>query len=86
MNGLLQSFMNECFPVKERVIRDTYAPWFNKRLGRLVARKRRIYKNEGKTERYLEARKLCDREMKKAKKNFFQSWLRKMTLGHTIKG
>ena len=70
LDGLLQRLVEASFPTKTRRIRNTDAPWFNQECKMAVARKNRVYKAEGKSENYIQARKLSDQVILKAKKKF----------------
>ena len=78
MNDLLLDLFNKSFEEKTRRYKSTDAPWFNKRIKRLVSRKRRIYRQEGKSERYRIARAECEAEIKKAKKQYLEGILEKV--------
>ena len=47
-NNLLKTLVELSFPMKERTVRSTDAPWFTPKVRKLVARKQRIYRAEGK--------------------------------------
>ena len=51
LDEILRGFIEASFPLKERKIKSTDAPWFNKRTKKAVVKKMRIYKAEGKSER-----------------------------------
>ena len=70
LNDLLTELFNNCFEEKTRRYKSTDAPWFNKRIKRLVSRKRRIYRQEGKSLRYKNAKAECEAEIKLAKKKY----------------
>ena len=58
------------FPTKRQKGTNNDAPWFNNYLRGLTEKKRKIYRQEGKSERYKIARKHCDKEIAKAKRTF----------------
>ena len=71
LDEVLQGLVKRCFPEKKnRQIRSTDAPWFNNRIRRAVQKKRRIYKEQGKSEKYHEARRACEQLIRIAKKNY----------------
>ena len=72
LNDYLQSLVSECFPVITKKKKSTDAAWFNPKIKKLIARKRRIYRAEGKSQKYIEARRVCDIEIKKAKRAFLE--------------
>ena len=86
LTELLQTYINECFPLKTRKVKSTDVPWFNEKTRRCVAKKNRIYKKEGKSERYIQARKEADRALKESKKDFFDKVLEKCTKAKNTKG
>ena len=71
LNFVLCSFINKCFPVKQRKIKSNDAPWFDGACRRAVKRKKRIYRREGKSERYKEASRDCKVVILRAKKKFW---------------
>ena len=77
LNELLSKYEEECFPLKSRNIKDTDAPWFNNKNRRLCNRKKRIYKKEGKSERYVLAKAESDAAILESKKVFFNKILEK---------
>ena len=70
LNVTLQEFVTLSFPSKKRKIRSTDAPWFNEKIRRAINRKNRIYKAEGRSLHYLEAKKKCDKLIKEAKASY----------------
>ena len=74
---VLQGFVGQCFPLQERKTRSIGAPWFNSKTRREVEKKRRVYKREGKSERYHRARKECEAVCLEAKKNFWDGIVEK---------
>ena len=67
---LLNAHIEECFPLKTRKVSSNDTPWYSSKARRLSYRKRRIYKKEGKSERYRSAKKEYDTELSTAKKKF----------------
>ena len=74
---ILSEFFEQSFPVKTRKFKSTDAPWFNQEARRAVKRKIRIYRLEGKSERYKRAQIDCDRIIGEAKKRFWNRVLEK---------
>ena len=70
LNKVLQSFVEECFPERTRSIRNTDAPWLDRKSKRLINKKQRIYKAEGKSLRYRYAAAECEAAIKAAKTSF----------------
>ena len=54
LNDLLKRLVDASFPVRTRKIKSTDAPWFNRECRVAVARKGRIYKAEGKSQKYID--------------------------------
>ena len=77
LNAVLQSFVDRCFDLKERKIKSTDAPWFTPTARKAVNRKIRIYRREGKSERYHVARKQCDVILRKEKEKFWDKVITK---------
>ena len=80
LEAVLREMVEASFPEKTRSIKSTDAPWFNQEIRRAIARKMRIYKAEGKTPHYHEARRRCERLVKDAKKKFLGSIIDTTTL------
>ena len=70
LTELLNTYLDECFPVQTRKVKSNDTPWFNQKTRRLANKKLRIYKLEGKSERYKEANKAYIAELKVAKKAY----------------
>ena len=68
--AVVQSYIDACFPLKIRKTKSTDVPWFNERTRRSVAKKNRIYKKEGKSVRYVEAKKKSDDVLREEKNGF----------------
>ena len=84
LEAVLRAMIEECFPEKTRSIRSTDAPWFNNGIKKANRKKMRIYKAEGKSVRYMEAKKAYDKLVKKAKKCYLGSIIDKiMFAGNT---
>ena len=81
----LRGMVETCFPEKTRSIKSTDAPWYNEEIRRAVARKMRLYKQEGKSERYIQARKYCEKLVKQAKKKFLGCIIDKVKLAGNTK-
>ena len=73
LDNVLQYFVNECFPLKKRTVRNTDAPWMDKKTKRLLCRKRRIYKAEGKSQKYYQISAICEVAVAKAKEKFLNN-------------
>ena len=71
-DGILQEFITSCFPVKKNKIKSTDTAWFNPKIKKLAMRKIRIYRAEGKSEKYKRVSCQCDAEIKKAKTAHFE--------------
>ena len=73
----LDKMVEESFPLKERRIKSTDAPWFTPIARRAVKKKIRIYRKEGKSEKYHQVRLQCDRIILEEKKKFWAETLEK---------
>ena len=63
--------------IRDRSFKSTDAPWFNAEARRAVRRKVRIYKEEGKSDRFKQAQRDCSEIIKEAKKKFWDKILQK---------
>ena len=68
---LLNSYVEASFPLKTRKANSNDTPWFDTNTRRKVDRKERIYKKEGKSEKFKQASKECDTAISEAKAKFF---------------
>ena len=71
LNDLLDYYVKTCFPEKTRTISSNDAPWLDNKSKRLVLKKMKIYKREGKSERYYSVCREADEAIKAAKTKFF---------------
>ena len=71
LTNILNGYVESCFPLKHRKVNSDDAPWFDSKTRRKVNRKKRIYKQEGKSEKYRRASRECDEAITNAKKKFF---------------
>ena len=69
---LLQKF-NEIFPLKTRKISSDDAPLISHKIKKLVRQRQRIYEKERKFERWTRLKKICDKEIRLAKSNFYKN-------------
>ena len=74
---LLESYIVRCFPEKTRTTKNNNTPWFNNTTRRLSIKKKRIYKEEGKTDRYKRAKREYDVTLAEAKKCFIDNVIEK---------
>ena len=72
LDDILQRFVVACFPLKERSIRNTDAPWLDRDTKKMLNKKRRVYKKEGKSENYFNISKICETAVSNAKKKFLE--------------
>ena len=70
LNQKLTEYCDQCFPWIEHKTRSCDKPWITKRIRRLLRRKRRAFKERGKSEYYKRKRDDADREVKKNKVRF----------------
>ena len=86
LTTVLESYVEECFPLKTRKTNSNDAPWFNNNTKRHVNRKMAIYKREGKSERYKQASKECLSVINNAKKEFIDRVIEKCKKSRNSKG
>ena len=86
LTELLDKYVAKCFPLKTKRISSNDAPWFNSKTRRLVNRKMRIYKAEGKSAKYKQASKECQLAIKQAKKDFIDKVIEKCNIAKNSKG
>ena len=79
-NKVVEDFKDQCFPWREYTRKSGDKPWFTKRIGRLLRRKKRAFKYEGKTTRYHDLVAEADGEILENKERFFEK------VRHTITG
>ena len=78
LNDLLQQLVAECFPEKVKKINSNDAPWCDDKVRKLSRKKARVYRSEGKSERFKLIRKECDDAVTVARKNFLGKVLDKV--------
>ena len=86
LTDLLDKYVRESFPEKTRKIKSNDKPWFDANCRRKVAKKIRIYRKEGKSARYKEARKECILAIYEAKKKFVDGVILKCKKARNSKG
>ena len=77
LDCILQSFVSECFPEKTRSVKSTDTPWMNAKSKRFLNKKRRVYKKEGKSQKFIDLSKLCETVINDAKKVFLDKVIEK---------
>ena len=77
LTEILNSYVEECFPIQTRKTKTNDAAWFNQRFRKLANKKARTYKKEGKSERYKAISAAYNEEIKKAKKGFLDKIIEK---------
>ena len=77
LDDVLQSFIAQCFPEKTRKIRSNDAPWLDKKTKKLLDKKRRIYKKEGKSDNYFIICAECEVAVRRAKEVFIDKIIEK---------
>ena len=82
---VLRNFVEQCFPEQTRTIRSNDAPWYNRSIRRAKNRKMRIYKTEGKSQRYHEAKTSYDKLVRKAKKDYLGAIIDKVAFAGNTK-
>ena len=70
LDRVLQQMFIDSFPEKSRTIRNTDAPWLDHKTKKLLCKKRRVYKKEGKSPNYYNIANICEVEVKKGKEKF----------------
>ena len=66
LTELLEGYVDLSFPLKKRTVKSTDVPWFTNYTKKCGQRKLRIYKKEGKSERYFAAKKVYEEALKNA--------------------
>lgn len=72
LQTVLQDFISKSFPCKTRTVRNTDAPWLSRRTKELINRKKRIFKSEGKTQKYFQANNVSTASVKKDKEKYLE--------------
>ena len=72
MNALLMNLMNECFPYVWVKYKSTDCPWVTNKYRRLVRKRKRIFKREGRSDRWKRAKKKTEELAEKLKKEYFE--------------
>ena len=70
--NILIKVLDEIFPEKTRKISNDDQPWITHRLKVLDRKRKRIYRKERKSEKWIEINKLFKKEMKTAKSSFYK--------------
>ena len=68
LTAALDDVVERCFPLVWVKYKSTDSPWIDKKLRRAIRRRRRIFKEEGRSERWKKAKKYTDALLKKNKK------------------
>ena len=68
----LDDYCDQCFPWVQHKVRLCDKPWVTRRIERLIRRKRRAFKLDGKTEYWKRKRDHADSEIKKNKVRFLE--------------
>ena len=74
---VLDRYIQNCFPEQTRKTKKNDAPWFNQKTRILTAKKLKIYKKEGKSQRYKDANRECAIEIENAKRVFLDKIIEK---------
>ena len=72
LQSVLDTLMDKNFPFKTIRRKENGLPWFNETAGRKAKRKRAIYRDEGKSERWLNARDDLDRYLEVRQEKFLE--------------
>ena len=60
LDNILQSMVNECFPLVTRTVRSSDAPWITKRIKSLIRNRKRIFKKQGRSALWRKKKKELD--------------------------
>ena len=87
--SLLDLYIEQCFPLKTRKASRGDVPWSNQKTRKLSNKKKKIYNQEGKSDRYKSANKEYEVALKSAKKAYLDDVIIKCkkspkTLSHII--
>ena len=74
---ILDTLVEECFPEVTSTVKSTDGPWISRGVRRRARRKRRIYRQEGKSECYRIAEQELSEVLERNKKNFFEKMKQK---------
>ena len=69
---LLNEF-EKIFPIKVRKISSDDAPWISQKIKKLIRQRQRIYHKNRKSEKWKKLHKVCKKEIKSAKANFYKN-------------
>ena len=72
LNATLKGFSDACFPVKMHKIKSSDPPWFNRKLKRMIRNRKRLFKRQGRSAAWKEAKARTYAEILCQKKIFIE--------------
>ena len=86
LDAVLQALVDECFPIKTRIVKSTDAPWMTERLRRLIRNKKRYYNKHGRNRVWKKKNAKVAALIKEAKKAYFGKVKERMKTDKNSKG
>ena len=77
---MLINKLDEIFPVKTRKLQSDDQPWISHKLKKLDRKRKRIYRKERRSEKWMKINKLFKQEVKSAKSNFYKESVAELKL------
>ena len=71
LDCILERLLDECFPQKVFCIKSSDDPWINQSIKKLVKKRKREFKKNGRSARWKQLKKETNEEIENAKKEFF---------------
>ena len=78
LNTTLEQMVEFSFPERTRRLRSSDAPWITRKIKKMIARRKRVYRSEGKSQKYKLIKKECDIAILEAKKRFLEGIMEKV--------
>ena len=78
-NERMTTLSDECFPFRTITRKSTDKPWFTKRIGRLIRRRKRAFKRKGKGIAWDRSQNITTREIESSKQRFFNKVREQLT-------
>ena len=77
--GVVGTLVDKHFPIRTRTVKSTDDPWINDRIRRLIRRRKKEYRKNGRSLRWKRLKAECEREIAAAKKDYYNGECTKMT-------
>ena len=62
--------MAKCFPIKKRTVKDTDDPWILIGIRKKIRLRKRIFKKDGRSDRWKKLKKVTEEKIKEAKAKY----------------